>query len=61
MMKIEILIKGVYGVTKYYPVCSTGKLFAEIANTTTLTEAVLKKIKALGYELEFKLPAPPAI
>lgn len=59
-MKIVIDRKFVYGNVKYYPVCETAKLFADIAGTTTLTKAVLYKIKSLGYEVTFA-PAPVEI
>jgi hypothetical protein len=50
-MEIIIRAKDVYGERKYYPVCETAKLFAKIANTKTLTVAVLGTIKAMGYKL----------
>lgn len=60
-MKIEVLIKSVYGVEKYYPACAAANLFAAIAGTTTLTIETLKGVKALGYAIEFKTAAAPAI
>ena len=51
-MKIQVEIKDVYGAMKVYPVCQKAKLFAKIAGTKTLTEAVLKDVERLGYQLE---------
>lgn len=53
-MVVQVEIKSVYGAEKIYPVCQTGKLFADIAGTKTLTREVLKNIKSLGYSLEIK-------
>ena len=53
-MIVQVEIKSVYGAEKIYPVCQTGKLFADIAGTKTLTREVLKNIKSLGYSLEIK-------
>lgn len=54
-MEVLIRAKCVYGENKYYPLCETSKLFAEIAGTKTLTPAVLGNIKALGYKLTFEV------
>lgn len=51
-MKITIEVKNVYGNTLYYPVCEQAKLFAKIAETTTLTYHAIQHIKALGYAIE---------
>lgn len=53
-MIISVEIKNVYGAEKIYPACNTSKLFADIANTKTLTRGVLQTIKALGYSIEVK-------
>ena len=53
-MLISVEIKNVYGAEKIYPACNTSKLFADIANTKTLTRSVLQSIKALGYSIEIK-------
>lgn len=55
-MIIQVEIKNVYGAEKIYPVCNTSKLFADIANTKTLTRSVLQTIKNLGYSIEIKQP-----
>ena len=49
---IEVEVKDVYGVTKYYPVCEKAQLFADIAGTKTLTIQAIKKIEALGYSVK---------
>ena len=48
---IEVEVKDVYGVTKYYPICEKAQLFADIAGTKTLTVQVIKNIEALGYSI----------
>jgi len=50
-MNITVHRREVYGVVKYYPVCDKAKLFAHIAQTKTLTNDVIKRIGALGYEV----------
>jgi len=49
---IEVEVKDVYGVTKYYPICEKAQLFADIAGTKTLTLQAIKKIEALGYSIK---------
>jgi hypothetical protein len=49
---IEVEVKDVYGVTKYYPICEKAQLFADIAGTKTLTVQVIKKIEALGFSIK---------
>ena len=49
---IEVEIKEVYGVVKFYPICEQAQLFADIAGTKTLTPQVIKKIEALGYSIK---------
>jgi hypothetical protein len=51
-MKITIQLRGIYGITKAYPVCPKAKAFASIAGTKTLTRDALKNIDALGYGFE---------
>jgi hypothetical protein len=49
---IEVEVKDVYGVLKYYPLCDKAQLFADIAGTKTLTLQAIKKIEALGYSIK---------
>jgi hypothetical protein len=49
---IEVEVKDVYGVLKYYPICEKAQLFADIAGTKTLTTHAIKKIEALGYSIK---------
>ena len=49
---IEVEVKDVYGVLKYYPLCERAQLFADIAGTKTLTLQAIKKIEALGYSIK---------
>lgn len=51
MTQITVEIKNVFGVNKIYPVCSIAKLFAEIANTKTLSKSNIKIIEELGYSI----------
>lgn len=49
--KITIEIKDVFGQLKFYPVCKDALIFASIAGTKTLSEANLRRIIELGYEI----------
>ena len=51
-MEIQVLAKEIYGQIKFYPKCEKAKTFASIAGTTTLTEATLRKVMQLGYEVK---------
>jgi hypothetical protein len=57
-LTITVEAREVYGHTKYYPLCDKAKTFAAIANTTTITEAVVKRIKALGYTVQVQTTMP---
>lgn len=53
-MKLEILIKCVYGNELYYPLNDAAKAFAKIAGKKSLSIADLKIAhNELGFELEF--------
>jgi len=52
MNTILVSIKEVYGMRNVYPVCETAKLFAQIAETKTLTPRTLEHIKTLGYAVQ---------
>lgn len=49
--EIHVSQKHVYGKLMIYPVCEQAKLFARIANSTTLTSATLTLINKLGYKI----------
>ena len=57
-LTITIEAREVYGHTKYYPLCDKAKTFAAIANTTTITEHAIKRIKALGYTVQVQTTMP---
>jgi hypothetical protein len=50
--EILVEIKSVYGNEAIYPVCAQAKLFAEIANTKTLTTKTINTIKDLGFKVK---------
>jgi hypothetical protein len=52
-MKIEILVKTVYGNGLYYPQCENAKTFAKLSKTQTLSFAQLKMIIDLGFSVEY--------
>ena len=51
-MEISVKIKSVYGIDKIYPVCDKAIAFANIADTVTLTDYTIAKIKLLGYRVK---------
>ena len=51
-MKIEIIIKNVYGNQLIYPNCDTSKAFSNIAKTKTLSIENLKTISSMGYHVQ---------
>lgn len=51
-MIVHVLIKTVYGETKFYPACDKAEVFAAIAGTKTLTQQTINQIKALGYTMQ---------
>ena len=51
-MKIEIIIKNVYGNKLIYPNCDIAKAFSNIAKTKTLSKEVLKSLTDIGYQVE---------
>jgi hypothetical protein len=55
---IEVEMRDVYGVTKFYPVCKRSQIFAKIAGTTTLTRETIKQIKLLDYAVIIKVREP---
>jgi|LauGreDrversion4_2_1035121.scaffolds.fasta_scaffold276891_2 hypothetical protein len=49
--KITVRITEKYGVRRVYPVCDRAKIFASIAKDVTLTDATMKLVKQLGYDI----------
>ena len=58
---ITVEARSVFGHIKYYPLCKQAKTFASIANTTTLTEPVVRKIKSLGYSVQVQQTLPTTL
>ena len=62
---ITVEVRNVYGNTLVYPICDTAKLFARIANKSTLNASILNDVVQLGFQvnttssvLPFKLDTP---
>lgn len=55
-LKVEIIVKNVYGKETVYPANETAKKFAAIAGTTTMTHQLLCQVEALGIEIEDVTP-----
>ena len=49
-MTVIVQIKSVYGQDKVYPICETGKAFARIAGTKSLTEQTIHEMKTIGVK-----------
>jgi len=49
---ITVEVRNVYGNEMVYPACDTAKLFARIANRTTLNASILNDIAQLGYQVK---------
>ena len=47
--ELTVRVKNVYGNELIYPVCEQSKLFAQLADTETLTQRAVETIKKLGY------------
>ena len=48
-MEITVRIVSQFGNKRIFPACEKSELFCNIAGTTTLTDATINAIKALGY------------
>lgn len=53
---IVVKIKDIYGTQTIYPVCEIAKGLAALAGTKTLTQASIKIIKSLGYQVSVENP-----
>jgi hypothetical protein len=51
-MKIQIMIKNVYGEEKAYPVCKMAQGFANVAGTKTLTRSTLREVLSMGFTID---------
>lgn len=49
---IKVQVKHEFGQRRVYPICNRARLFAEIANTKTLSSDTLACIKHLGFTVE---------
>jgi hypothetical protein len=58
MSFIEVEMRDVYGVTKFYPMCERARAFARIAGTVTLTKETIRHIKLLDYAVIIKVREP---
>ena len=48
---VHVRVMDVYGRQVVYPVCDKAKVFADIADTKTLTDTTLRCIRKLGYTI----------
>jgi len=55
---VLVRVTDVYGKRVVYPVCDKAKVFADIANTKTLTDTTLRCIQKLGYGIRV-MPQEP--
>jgi|TARA_R110001606_G_scaffold81703_1_gene187997 hypothetical protein len=51
---IIVELKSNYGREVIYPACTESRLFAKIADTTTLTKQTIALIQELGYTVHIK-------
>lgn len=51
-IKIQVLVRSVYGNELVYPLCEQGKEFAKMVGRKTLTARDLASIRKLGFEVE---------
>tara|TARA_R110000796_G_scaffold244680_2_gene367943 strand:- start:1540 stop:1767 length:228 start_codon:yes stop_codon:yes gene_type:complete len=51
---ITVELKSNYGRDAIYPACMDSRLFAKLANTTTLTSTTITLIESLGYSVQLK-------
>lgn len=48
---VHVRVMDVYGRQVVYPVCDKAKVFADIADTKTLTDSTLRCMRKLGYTI----------
>lgn len=55
-MHITIQIRQVYGNETVYPACKTSAFFCRLAGTKTITQEMLRMIRAQGYDSAVETP-----
>jgi hypothetical protein len=60
-MELKVIARNIYGELKYYPDNENAKMFAEIANTRTLSKPVLTRAAALGFDVTCRIEADGAV
>jgi len=61
-LECKLRIKQQYGRQVYLPANDTAQLFCEVANTITMTEHTIRRVRQLGYvvtylhDCEYPLP-----
>ena len=55
-MRIQTIVKSVYGKDLVYPACATAHRLAKLIGTKTFSHSNLCDIEALGYTIEQVTP-----
>jgi hypothetical protein len=55
-MTITVQIRQVYGNETIYPACKQSAFFCALAGTKTITQDMLRLIRAQGYEITVEAP-----
>lgn len=58
---VQVEVRNVYGVTRYYPANMIADVLAQLIGQKTFSEAHLSLIRRLGYRVEAVHPTLPAI
>lgn len=56
-MEIKVQVRQVYGTETLYPACKTSAFFCRLAGTKTLTQEMVRLIRAQGYEIKAEAPS----
>ena len=51
-MKLQVMIKNVYGNQTIYPVCDVSKQLCKINGTKTFTNTIIQTVRLLGWTIE---------
>jgi len=54
MKTVSILTKSVYGVDRHYPFNREANLFAKLLSKKTFSDADLRIIEEMGYEIHYQ-------